>query len=259
MSPSGAGRFQPVLLIPHYEHLRQLRDSLPGLRAAGVPLLVVDDGSSRETAQQLAETAAANDFELLSLPVNEGKGNAVMAGFAHAAERGFTHALQMDADGQHDPADIARFLDAAARRPDTMVCGTPVFGPDAPRVRVWGRKLTDGVVFLETWTRGIRDSLCGFRVYPLDDTLRVIGRHRPGARMDFDAELLVNACWDGMPLHFLDTRVIYPEAGVSHFHYLRDNLRMVRMHLRLLSRMAWRSPVLLKQRLQGNGPRVTGS
>ncbi len=250
--------FRPVLLIPHFEHLRQLRDSLPGLLNAGVPVLVVDDGSSRETAGQLAGEAQSAGFELLALPVNQGKGAAVMAGFAHAAGRGFTHALQMDADGQHEPADIPRFLDAATTRPDTMICGTPVFGSDAPWVRVWGRKLTDGVVFLETWTPGIRDSLCGFRVYPLRETLAVIQRHRPGARMDFDAELLVNACWDGMPLHFLETRVIYPRAGVSHFHYVRDNLRMISMHVRLLARMLWRSPVLLMQRMRGQGPRVTG-
>lgn len=250
--------FRPVLLIPHYEHLRQLRASLPGLRAAGVPILVVDDGSSRQTLEQLTRESATAGFELLSLPANEGKGAAVMKGFEHAAGCGFTHALQMDADGQHDPGDIERFLAAAAQRPTTLVCGTPVFGAEAPWVRVWGRKLTDGVVMLETWKRGIRDSLCGFRVYPLAGTLAVIGRHRPGQRMDFDAELLVNACWDGMPLHFLKTRVVYPEAGVSHFHYLGDNLRMIRMHLRLLARMAWQSPVLLKRRLQGAGPQITG-
>lgn len=258
MSQPYASEFRPVLLIPHYEHLRQLQASLPRLLDAGIPILVVDDGSSPGTVRQLSSAAASGDFELLPLPMNEGKGTAVMAGFAHAAGHGFTHALQMDADGQHDPADIGRFLNAAAARPATMICGAPVFGADAPWVRVWGRKLTDAVVLLETWTRGIRDSLCGFRVYPLDATLAIIRRHRPGARMDFDAELLVNACWDGMPLHFLDTRVIYPPAGVSHFRYLRDNLRMVRMHLRLLARMVGRSPVLLKQRLQGEGPAVTG-
>lgn len=258
MSGYQASGFRPVLLIPHYEHLQQLKASLPKLRDTGVPILIVDDGSSAKTVNQLASEAESTGFELLPLPMNEGKGAAVMAGFAHAAKRGFSHALQVDADGQHDPADIAGFLDAAAAHPDTMICGAPVFGADAPRVRVWGRKLTDAVVFLETWTGGIRDSLCGFRVYPLDATLAIIRRHRPGARMDFDAELLVNACWDGMPLHFRDTRVIYPPAGVSHFRYLRDNLRMVRMHLRLLARMAGRSPVLLKQRLQGAGPRVTG-
>lgn len=250
--------FRPVLLIPHYEHLRQLRDSLPGLLEAGVPILIVDDGSTEETARQLAIEAEKNDFDLLARPVNEGKGAAVMAGFIRAAQAGYTHALQMDADGQHDPDDIARFVQAAAARPDTMICGTPVFGSDAPWVRVWGRKLTDGVVFLETWTRGIRDSLCGFRVYPLTETLSVIRRHRPGARMDFDAELLVNACWDGMPLHFLSTNVIYPPAGVSHFRYVRDNARMVGMHLKLLARMIWRSPLLLRQRLHGQGPVVTG-
>jgi hypothetical protein len=119
----------------------------------------------------------------------------MVTGFSAAREQGYSHALQVDADGQHDPEDIPRFLAVAQARPDTLVCGAPVFGDDAPWVRVWGRKLTDLVVALETWSTGVRDSLCGFRVYPLEKTLAVIDGHRPGARMDFDADLLVALRW----------------------------------------------------------------
>lgn len=250
--------FRPILVIPHYNHARQFLASLPALLASDVPLLVVDDGSEAAQHALLAKASADGAFRLLSMDSNRGKGEAVMAGFAAAAKEGFSHAVQLDADGQHDPADITRFLASAKKRPQAMICGAPVFGDDAPWVRVWGRKLTDLVVLLETWTPGIRDSLCGFRVYPLEETLATIQRHRPGARMDFDAELLVNACWDGMPLHFLDTRVIYPDQGVSHFRYVRDNSRMVAMHTRLLLRMLLRSPVLLGKRLRGQAPLVSG-
>jgi len=249
--------FRPVLLIPHYNHARQFLHSLPALQQARLPILVVDDGSDRTQREQLVEAAAGGGFELHALPVNQGKGAAVMAGFEAALAAGYSHALQLDADGQHDPGDIKPFLAAAARRPDTIICGTPLFGADAPWVRVWGRKLTDLVVLLETWTSGIRDSLCGFRVYPLHPIMATIRQHRPGARMDFDAELLVNACWAQMPLHFIDTRVIYPEQGVSHFRYLQDNTRMVAMHTRLMLRMLLRSPLLMADRLRGRGPQVS--
>lgn len=249
--------FRPVLLVPHYNHLEQFRRFLPDLQATDVPLLVVDDGSDPGPREALAELAEAHGFELLQRPENRGKGDALMAGFAYADRLGYSHALQVDADGQHDTADVPRFLDAARDRPDAMICGAPVFGEDAPWVRVWGRKLTDLVVFLETWSTGVKDSLCGFRVYPLAGTLSVIERRRPGARMDFDASMLVYARWQGMDLHFLHTRVIYPEAGRSHFRYLRDNLRMVALHVRLLLGMLLRAPLLLADRLTGRAGRVT--
>jgi glycosyltransferase involved in cell wall biosynthesis len=255
----GAERpFRPVLLVPHYNHVNQFEPFLPALMASGTPILVVDDGSDAEQRARLGELAAEHGFELLMRPENRGKGDAMLAGFKRAAELGYSHALQVDADGQHDPGDIPRFLDCAEARPDTLVCGAPLFGEDAPWVRVWGRKLTDLLVFLETWTTGIRDGLCGFRVYPLEDIRRVVDRHRPGARMDVDAELLVAARWYGMPLHFLDTHVSYPENGQSHFRYGWDNLRMVALHLRLLPLTLIHLPRLVADRLAGRAGAVTG-
>lgn len=250
--------FRPVILVPHYNHCRQFGGYVAGLIGTGVPVLVVDDGSDPDQREALHALAEAQGFEVLQRPENRGKGNAVMAGFEHARGLGYTHALQMDADGQHDPADVARFLAAAQARPDTVICGAPVFGADAPWIRVWGRKLTDAVVFIETWSAGIRDSLCGFRVYPLEETLPLIARHRPGERMDFDAEILVAARWRGLHLHFIDTRVTYPEAGVSHFRYGKDNLRMVIMHTRLIALMLLQSPWFLLKLVLGRWGRVTG-
>mgnify|MGYP001814570679 CR=1 FL=1 len=237
--------FHPVLLVPHYEHAEQFIAFLPALLETGTPLLVVDDGSNEATVRQLEALADAEGFALVCRGENGGKGAAMLTGFETAQERGYTHALQVDADGQHDPGDIPRFLACAQARSETLVCGAPVFGDDAPWVRVWGRKLTDVVVALETWSTGVRDSLCGFRVYPLEKTLAVIEGHRPGARMDFDADLLVALRWAGMPLHFLPTQVRYPDQGVSHFRYVADNARMVALHMRLLLLMLVRSPVLL--------------
>jgi glycosyltransferase involved in cell wall biosynthesis len=249
--------FSPVLLVPHYDHAPQFARALPGLLAEGVPILVVDDGSAPAHAEALRTLATEHGFELVRHETNRGKGAAVMTGFDAAAARGYTHAFQVDADGQHDPADLHRFLDAARARPDTIVCGAPVFGEDAPWVRRQGRKLTDLVVFLETWKRGIRDSLCGFRVYPLAPVRALLARDRPGPRMEFDAEMLVLATWAGVPLHFLDSRVVYPPDGASHFHYLRDNARMVFMHVRLMLRMLLRAPRLAVDRATGRAGSVT--
>ena len=249
--------FRPVILVPHYEHLDQFTAYLPALLAAGAPLLVVDDGSGEATVRQLRALADAEGFALVCRDMNGGKGEAMLTGFAAANEAGYTHALQVDADGQHDPEDIPRFLACAQARSDTLVCGAPVFGDDAPWVRVWGRKLTDLMVALESWSTGVRDSLCGFRVYPLEQTLAVIDGHRPGARMDFDADLLVALRWAGMPLHFLPTKVRYPDQGVSHFRYVADNVRMVGLHVRLMLRMLLRSPILLADRIGGRFGSVT--
>ena len=248
--------FRPVILVPHYNHVAQFERSLDALLAVDVPLMVVDDGSDVDQMATLKALAETRGFLLETLPRNRGKGEAVMHGFEAAAREGFTHGFQVDADGQHDAADIPAFLEQASAHPGDIICGAPVFGEDIPWVRKHGRKITDLVVAIETWKLGIRDSLCGFRIYPLQAIGAVVERDRPGARMDFDAEILVYAVWHGLTLRFMDTRVIYPEQGVSHFRYVQDNLRMIGMHTRLILRMLLRSPVLLHQKVTGSGARV---
>ena len=113
--------FNPVIIVPHYNHLAQFERYLPDLLSPGVPLLVVDDGSDRVQVQGLQTLANTHGFHLQCRPQNEGKGAAMVAGFRFASESGFSHALQLDADGQHDTHDIMTFLDASHARPETMI------------------------------------------------------------------------------------------------------------------------------------------
>ena len=155
------------------------------------------------------------------------------------------HALQIDADGQHDVADVPRFLAAARAAPEAMICGRPVYDDSVPRARLYGRYLTHAFVWLETLSFQIQDSMCGFRLYPLGETCAEIARAPFPSRMDFDTEAAVRLFWRGVPVHNLPTRVIYPENGLSHFRMLRDNVRITAMHARLVLGMLPRAPRLI--------------
>lgn len=240
------------LLIPHYNHERQFIAFLPQLVATGLPLVVVDDGSSDDSRAQLL--AMLNDYpsvHFFALHRNRGKGGAVKAGCYFARSLGFTHAIQIDADGQHDVADVAEFVRRSREQPDAIICGKPVFDTSAPKARVYGRKVTDFWVALETLSLRIKDGLCGFRVYPLAQLENVLDHYFVGNRMDFDTELLVKAVWLNIELVYINTKVIYPDQSVSHFNYLRDNLMLIRLHSRLMLGMVVRLPMLLWQRIWG--------
>lgn len=240
------------LLIPHYNHERQFIAFLPQLVATGLPLVVVDDGSSDHSREQLR--AIFNDYpsvHLFALQRNRGKGGAVKAGFYFARSLGFSHAIQIDADGQHNVADIEKFVRCSQQQPDAIICGKPVFDTSAPKARVYGRKITDFWVALETLSLRIKDGLCGFRVYPLTQIENVLDHYFLGNRMDFDTEVLVKAVWLNIELVYINTKVIYPEQSVSHFNYLRDNLMLIRLHSRLMLGMVLRLPMLLWQRVRG--------
>jgi glycosyltransferase involved in cell wall biosynthesis len=240
------------LLVPHYNHERQFVAFLPQLVASGLPLIIVDDGSTDESRAQVAAAATTfPDVHFFALQRNRGKGGAVKAGLLFARTMGFTHAIQIDADGQHDVADIAEFVRRSQQQPEAIICGKPVFDESAPKARVYGRKVTDFWVALETLSLSIKDGLCGFRVYPLTQIENVLDHYYVGNRMDFDTELLVKAVWLNTQLIFINTRVIYPQHSVSHFNYLRDNLLLIKLHSRLMLGMLVRLPMLLWQRLRG--------
>lgn len=236
----------PVVVIPVYNHPRTVGAAVRAVRALALRCILVDDGSEPGCAAVLDALAAADDgVTLLRLPRNQGKGAALAAGLRAAAAAGASHALQIDADGQHDSGDIPRFLDAARRQPAAVICGCPQYDLSVPRGRLYGRYATHVWVWINTLSFAIRDSMCGFRVYPLASVLPLIERVRLGRRMDFDSEVLVRLCWRGVPVVNLPTRVTYPADGVSHFRLWRDNLLIGRMHARLFFGMLPRAPRLL--------------
>jgi glycosyltransferase involved in cell wall biosynthesis len=240
------------LVVPHYNHVLQFGGLLPRLLEAGLPLIVVDDASPGAAVAELEQLLydSGADVTLVRHEHNLGKGGAVMSGLEAAHNAGFTHALQIDADGQHDAAAIADFTAAGQQHPDTIICGEPIFDESISGLRYYGRFLTHALVWLETLSTEVRDSMCGFRLYPLEPVVRLISRKAPGSRMAFDPELLVRASWAGIPIRYIPVRVRYPEDGASHFHYLRDNALISWMHLRLVAGMLIRSPLLILRKFR---------
>jgi len=232
-------------VIPVYNHGGTVGVVAASLREQGLPVLLVDDGSDAATAAPLDALAQQDGIRLLRLPHNQGKGAAVIAGLRAAAAQGFTHALQIDADGQHDARDAARFVAAAQARPNAFICGCPVYDESVPRARLYGRYATHVWVWINTLSLAVRDSMCGFRIYPLAATLPVAASAHIGRRMDFDTEIAVRLVWAGAPVVNQPTRVHYPPDGISHFRVLRDNLLISAMHARLFAGMLWRAPLLL--------------
>ena len=238
-----------LVLIPSYDTGATVYATVRAARAVWCPVWVVVDGSTDGTALGLQQMAAADPgLRVWVLPHNQGKGAAVLHGLQQAAAAGFTHALTMDADGQH-PADlIPAFMRASQSRPEAMVLGRPVFDASAPLLRVRGRRVSNGWTNLETLGAGVADSLYGFRVYPIAGLIEVMRGQRWMRRFDFDTEAVVRLAWRGVKPINLDAPVKYlsaAEGGVSHFRYGRDNVLLSWMHGRLMVGFVLRLPLLL--------------
>ena len=241
--------FRPCIIIPCYNHGATMADVIAHIQPLGLPCIVVDDGSESETANELSRLAAENGWLILeTFPLNRGKGAAVIHALTVAAQKGFSHALQVDADGQHQLADIPRLLADAEKYPEYLISGRPIYDSSVPKARLYGRYVTHVWVWIETLSLELKDSMCGFRVYPLGPSLALLKQHAIGERMDFDTEIMVRLYWQGTRSRFIPTRVIYPPDGLSHFDALKDNLRISWMHTRLFFGMLPRIPKLLRMR-----------
>ncbi|MFL6656469.1 MAG: glycosyltransferase family 2 protein [Massilia sp.] len=238
------------VLIPVYNHEHAIGAVLRAVQDQHVHCILVDDGSSPACAQELDRLAAASPqtVTLVRLAYNQGKGGAVIAGFERAVQDGYTHAVQVDADGQHHVPDVSRFIALARENPQAIIAGCPIYDASVPKLRLYARYLTHVWVWINTLSFAIRDSMCGFRVYPLAPAMDLLARHQLGRRMNFDTDILVRLYWDGVKVINLPTRVSYPTDGVSHFQAVHDNVLITRMHTRLFFGMLLRLPILLARK-----------
>ena len=250
--------FKPCIVIPHYNHPRSVATVLSGLKPCGVDCYLVDDASDAANQPLLDEIVSRERdwVRLFRLPHNRGKGAAVMLGCDAAYEAGYTHALQIDADGQHCTADAPRLIAAAQQRPHALICGVPIYDDSVPRSRLYGRYVTHVWVWINTLSFQVKDSMCGLRVYPLAESTALWKSTPIGERMEFDVEVLVRLVWRGTGVINMPTPVTYPLDGVSHFRVWRDNFRISGMHARLFFGMLWRSPMLIARRV---ARRLSGS
>ena len=241
-----------LVLIPSYNTGPLLQRTVREARAAWAPVWVVIDGSTDDSDAALeAMTADDPQLRVLRLPRNGGKGAAVFAGLTEAARDGFSHVLTFDADGQHPATHIETFMRASMRDPAAMILGVPIFAADAPALRVRGRKISNFWASLETGG-AVADSLFGFRVYPVSPLLGLMRATRSMRHFDFDPEAAVRLCWRGVrPVNLpAPVRYLRPvEGGVSHFRYVRDNVILTLMHIRLMViALALHLPTMLRRK-----------
>lgn len=240
------------IIVPVYNHEAAIEGVVERLKPFNLPCFLVDDGSSPVCAQVLSRCADREPawLSLLTRKENGGKGAAVIDGFKAAIVGGFSHAIQIDADGQHDVSAIPDFISACGQHPDALILGQPVFDASAPKNRLYGRRITNFWIAVNTLFRAIGDGMCGFRLYPLTAVNHLINSAEIAQRMDFDIDILVRLYWQGVKVVNLPVNVRYPEDGVSHFRLWRDNLSISRVHAKLFFGMLARLPRLLQKREQ---------
>lgn len=233
--------FRCCAIVPTYDNPATIRPVVERIRRHLPDVFVVDDGSAAPGREACIGLERAGLARRIRFDRNAGKGAAVKAGLEAAEHAGFSHAFQIDADGQHAMDRIPAFLEAARQAPESAVLGFPVYDESVPRLRLAAREITRFWVDLEVGGDGIvRDAMIGFRIYPVEAirALRI-----PGNRMEFDIEAAVRLRWAGVPIVNLPVGIHYPsaeEGGLSHFRPVRDNLRLSWMHGRLCTRIGVR-------------------
>ena len=243
-----------LVLIPSYNSGAKLLETVRDARRYWAPVWVVIDGSTDESTAAVQQLSANDSqIKIFVLPHNEGKGAAILHGLRHAEAAGYTHALTMDGDGQHPAALIPWFISESIANPDALILGLPIFDRSAPRIRIFGRKLSNLWTGVETLWIANFDSLFGFRIYPIVELRKVLEDSRWMRRFDFDAEAVVRLRWRGFDLINLPAPVRYfapHEGGVSHFRYVRDSILLSWMHVRLIGYFIRHLPEILAQRLK---------
>jgi glycosyltransferase involved in cell wall biosynthesis len=237
-----------LVLIPSYNTGERLFQTVLEALERWNPVWVVIDGSTDGTTERMVDmTERYPGLHVMVLPENQGKGAAVLRGLVEAVGQGFTHVLTFDSDGQHPAASITAYMSASTREPHALILGKPIFDSTAPRIRVLGRRVSNTLAHIETLSASIADSLFGMRVYPIQPLLEVMQSQRWMRRFDFDVEAAVRLVWRGAKPINISTPVRYlrpEEGGVSHFRYVRDNLLLTGMHVRLFVGFLIRLPML---------------
>ena len=233
--------FKLCAIIPTLNHYKVLNKVVGEVRNFDIPVIIVDDGSDFVAADVIDKIGTENtEITVLRHSTNMGKGAAFLTGLEHAKASGFTHALQIDADGQHDLNDLPKLITSATNAPQCLVTAKPVYDSSMPLGRKIGRWFTHVWVWVETLSFKITDSMCGYRIYPIEPTLSVISEEKVGQRMDFDTSVMVRLFWRGIPVLEIPSKVIYPEENTSNFDVVKDNILITRMHTRLVFGMLFR-------------------
>ncbi|WP_150467959.1 glycosyltransferase family 2 protein [Francisella sp. SYW-9] len=240
------------IVIPIYNHGKQLPNTIENISKYNLPIILIDDGNQDNTKEVIKKIA--NEFKNIilteSFDKNQGKGVAVSYGTKLAFEMGYTHMLQIDADGQHNSNDIPKFIQAMKDNPQALISGMPIYDDSIPKSRLHGRKITNFWVAIETLSFNLKESMCGFRIYPLQAYIKLMKKRAFSVKMDFDIDVIVRMYWLGLPIIYINTKVIYPQDGYSNFRMFKDNVRISWTHTKLVTGMILRLPILLWRKIR---------
>ncbi len=231
------------IVIPIYNHDSAVLSVLENLNKFQLPCILINDGSSVECGQNLFRYAQdrADWVTLINRPENGGKGIAVLDGFKYAIATGFTHAIQIDADGQHNTNDIPMILEMSRNSPNQLIFGKPVYESCAPLSRRYGRYIANFWVWVNTLSFAIADGMCGFRLYPLHAVQKLLNNDiKLESGMAFDIDIAVRLYWEKFDVINFSTIVTYPLDGISHFKILNDNWQITKTHTKLFFGMLCR-------------------
>ena len=221
-----------LIVLPFYNHLECFSKVARKFSKIKLPVLLINDGSTLENTEGVKKICNDFGFSYIEHKENQGKGGAVLTGLKYAKKNNFTHVLQIDSDGQHDINDIEKFIKASKENLSSIINGSPIYDENAPKSRLIGRKITKFWVWVETRGAKINDTMCGFRIYPLNEISKII-KEIKFKRMGFDIEILVRAAINKINIKNVETNVNYNKGGVSHFRLIRDNIEISFMHFRL--------------------------
>lgn len=219
-------------VIPTFNNCTTIKEVALGCRKYLEHVLVVDDGSTDANIQELLQ---GTDIRVLKHAKNLGKGAAIRTALDFTQKQGGRFLLTIDADGQHYPEDINKFIQQISNNDPSIIIGCRDFNQKSiPRKSQIGRAFSNFWLRLETGV-AIEDSQSGFRLYPVEYIAKIKTR---GNYYDFETEILTCASWAGIKLKEVPINVFYPKAAlrISSFHPIRDNLRISLMHIRLLGR-----------------------
>ncbi len=224
------------VIVPSYNSGPRYEQTIQELLALNVPLYTVVDGST-DQSDRFLDSIQSPDLIVIREKINQGKGAAVFIGMQKALEGQFTHALIMDADGQHPVNVVLPFFELSQKNPEALILGKPLFGCEAPWLRRLGHAIANFWVHLETGGIKIQDSLFGFRLYPLHESCKILSSISTGKGYDLETQLAVRLVWAGFSTINVEVPVRYfeqKEGGISHFRYWKDNLLLIHCHLTLL-------------------------
>ena len=226
------------IIIPIYNHQFWITELLQQLQPWGIPCIIIDDGSEPECHKLLTSLVQTYKqwVHLHRLESNQGKGAALKVGFMKVHEFGFSHAVQIDADGQHCASNIPALIQEAKTHPESLICTySPTPSPyQEPKRMHYRRALAKLSVWLHTHSFSIKDVTNGFRVYPLLSTTKILEEEELGNRMSFDIEMMIHFYKRQMDIRQLPSEVFYPDNGLSHFRHYKDNLEVMGQLTKLL-------------------------